>query len=190
MRGILGAVRPDVIGNLEFLEISLGCDEIKNLYAGDFSYFREKVVVFDGDVSDASIEEKIPPTLRQNGGNIVCLPGGGKRPENVVWDYLLASPVDGSELWADLDRVGISWTSIVENPPESMYRDCDERVAYKNWLNVHRDFFDRAHVLEHWVNDNRSEADAFAGDFMRAYNTVAKRVGAQILPMAKRAASE
>ena len=40
------------------------------------------------------------------------------------------------------------------------------------------------------MNDNRSEADAFVRDFMRAYNTVAKRVGAQILPMAKRAASE
>ena len=79
MRGILGAVRPDVIGNIEFLEISLGCDEIKKLYAGDFSYFREKVVVFDGDVSDASIEEKIPPTLRQTGGNIVRLPGARGR---------------------------------------------------------------------------------------------------------------
>lgn len=190
MRGILNAVCLDVIGNLEFLEISLGCDEIKKLYAGDFSYFREKVVVFDGDVSDADIEEKIPPTLKQNGGNIVCLPGGGKRPENVVWDYLQGRPVDEGELWADLDRVGISWTSIVENPPESMYQNCDERVAYKNWLNAHRDFFDRAHVLEHWVNDNRPEADAFVRDFMRAYNTVAKRVGAQILPMAKRADSE
>lgn len=186
MRGILSAVRPDVIGNTKFLEISLGCDEIKKLYAGDFSYFRERVVVFDGDVSDASIEEKIPPTLRQTGGNIVCLPGG-KRPENVVWDYLHEKPVDGSGLWADLDEVGISWTSIVENRPEDMYQNCDERVAYKNWLNVHLDFFDRAHVLEHWVNDNRSEVDAFVMDFMKAYNTVAERVGAQTLPMAKRA---
>lgn len=185
MRGILSAVRPDVIGNTKFLEISLGCDEIKKLYAGDFSYFRERVVVFDGDVSDASIEEKIPPTLRQTGGNIVCLPGG-KRPENVVWDYLQEKPVDGSGLWADLNEAGISWTSIVENKPEDMYQNCDERVAYKNWLNVHLDFFDRAHVLEHWVNDNRSEADTFVRDFIKAYNTVAERVGAQILPMAKR----
>lgn len=45
-------------------------------------------------------------------------------------------------------------------------------------------------MLEHWVNDNSQEADAFVGDFMKAYNTVAKRVGAQIMPMAKRAASE
>ena len=189
MRGILGAVRPDVIGNIEFLEISLGCDEIKKLYAGDFSYFREKVVVFDGDVSDASIEEKIPPTLRQTGGNIVRLPGG-KRPENVVWDYLQERPVGGSELWAELDGVGINWTSIVENPPEDMYQGCDERVAYKNWLNVHLDFFNRAHVLKHWVNDNRSEVDAFVMDFMKAYNAVAERVGAQTLPMAKRAGNQ
>ena len=188
MRGILGAVRPDVIGNIEFLEISLGCDEIKKLYAGDFSYFREKVVVFDGDVSDASIEE-IPPTLRQTGGNIVRLPGG-KRPENVVWDYLQERPVGGSELWAELDGVGINWTSIVENPPEDMYQGCDERVAYKNWLNVHLDFFNRAHVLKHWVNDNRSEVDAFVMDFMKAYNAVAERVGAQTLPMAKRAGNQ
>ena len=71
-----------------------------------------------------------------------------------------------------------------------MYQGCDERVAYKNWLNVHLDFFNRAHVLKHWVNDNRSEVDAFVMDFMKAYNAVAERVGAQTLPMAKRAGNQ
>lgn len=186
MREILSAARPDVIDKIDFLDISLGCDEIKKLYAGDFSYFREKVVVFDGDVSDASIEEKIPPALRRNGGNIVRLPGG-KRPENVVWDYLKGNPADRSELWSDLERVGIDWTSIVENPPENLCQNRDERVAYKDWLNKYLSYFDRAHVLKHWVDDNRSEADGFVRDFMKAYNTVAKRIGAQILPISKRA---
>lgn len=184
MRGILGATCPDVISNIELLDISLGCNDIENLYVGDFSYFREKVVVFDGDVSDADIEEKIPRTLRRNGGNIVRLPGG-KRPENMVWDYLNEKPVDGSELWVDLERVGIDWTSIVENPPESMFPNCADRVAYKNWLNTHLILFDRARVLEHWARDNRLDADGFAKDFLAAYNTVAKRIGAQILPMSK-----
>lgn len=189
MRGILGAACPDVIGNIELLNVSLGCDSIKTLYVGDFSYFRERVVVFDGDVSDADINREITPELRQNGGNIVRLPGD-KRPENIVWDYLSERPSDGSELWADLERVGIDWASIVENPPKGIHPDCTERVAYKEWLKIHIDLFDRAHVLEHWVNDNRLEADSFVRDFIAAYNTVAKRVGAQVLPMAKRGGGE
>lgn len=189
INGILRAACPDVVGIIELLDISLGCNAIEALYVGDFSYFREKVVVFDGDVSDSDIDEKIPRTLRQHGGNIVRLPGG-KRPENIVWDYLNERPADGSELWADLERVGIDWASIVENAPESMFPNLTERVAYKRWLNAHLALFDRAHVLEHWARDNRLEADGFAKDFLAAYNTVAKRVGAPVLPMAKRSDNE
>ena len=189
LRELLDVLRPEVVDNSDFLDVSLGCKQIASLYAGDFSYFREKVVVFDGDVSVEEIDGKIPPAVREGGGNIVFLPGE-KRPESLLWDYLSKRPTDGSPLWEDLGAVGVSWENLVESAPEDMYPGETKRNMYKHWFRRYERTFERARVVEHWANDNRSEADAFVRDFMRAYNTVAKRVGAQILPMAKRAASE
>lgn len=189
LRELLDVLRPEVVDNSDFLDVSLGCKQIASLYAGDFSYFREKVVVFDGDVTVEEIDGKIPPAVREGGGNIVFLPGD-KRPESLLWDYLSKRPTDGSPLWEDLGAVGVSWENLVESAPEDMYPGETKRNMYKYWFRRYERTFERARVVEHWVNDNRPEADAFVGDFMRAYNTVAKRVGAQILPMAKRADSE
>ena len=189
LRELLDVLRPEVVDNSDFLDVFLGCKQIASLYAGDFSYFREKVVVFDGDVTVEEIDGKIPPAVREGGGNIVFLPGE-KRPESLLWDYLSKRPTDGSPLWEDLGAVGVSWENLVESAPEDMYPGETKRNMYKHWFRRYERTFERARVVEHWVNDNRPEADAFVRDFMMAYNTVAKRVGAQILPMAKRAASE
>lgn len=182
--GILDVVRPDVVDNSEFLDISLGCDQIMNLYVGDFSYFRDRVVVFDGDVLEDEVDSKIPPALRKSGGNIVFLPGG-KRPESLLWDYLSADPCEGSQLWRDLESVGVTWGSLVETPPNAMYPGESERNMYKHWLRDYMRLFDRAGVISHWVADNEKEAQAFVQDFMRSYDNVAKRIGAPVLPMSK-----
>lgn len=185
VKGILDALRPDVVDNIDLLDVSLGCEQIVSLYVGDFSYFRNRVVVFDGDFSKKDAEEKIPPALMKSGGNIVFLPGG-KRPESVLWDYLSADPGDGKSLWADLDSVGITWASLVESPPESMFPGETERNSYKKWLRKYERLFERAHVVEHWVEDNLEDAQRFSDSFLRAYNIVAKRLGAPELPMAKK----
>ena len=185
LKGILDVLRPDVVDNSDFLDISLGCDQITSLYCGDFSYFRDRVVVFDGDVSQEEVDTKIPTALRKSGGNIVFLPGG-KRPESLLWDYLAEEPRDGSQLWDDLGAVGVTWASLVESPPSDMYPGQTERNMYKHWLRDYMRLFDRAEVIKHWVEDNEEEALAFTRGFICAYNNVAKRLGAPIMAMAKK----
>lgn len=182
--GILDVMRPDVVDNSEFLDISLGCDQIMSLYIGDFSYFRDRVVVFDGDVPEDEVDSKIPPALRKSGGNIVFLPGG-KRPESLLWDYLSEDPREGSQLWRDLEGVGVTWGSLVETPPNAMYPGESERNMYKHWLRDYMRLFERADVIDHWVEDNEKEARSFVQDFIRAYDNVAKRIGVPVLPMSK-----
>ncbi len=182
LSGILDALRPDVLDNVDLIDTALGCREILHLYAGDFSYFRDRVVVLDGDVSESAIAEAVPPALLRSGGNIVRLPGG-KRPESIIWDYLEEKPDEGSALWGDLGTVGITWETLVESPPETLFPGEDERNQYKHWLRSYERLFDRARVIRHWATDNRPEAERFVDDFIRAYNNVAGRLGA---PMAKK----
>ena len=182
---LLDVLCPEVADNLDLLDVSLGCKQITSLYAGDFSYFREKVVVFDGDVTEEEIDGKIPPAVREGGGNITFLPGE-KRPESLLWDYLAKRPADGSPLWEDLGAVGVFWENLVESAPEDMYPGETERNMYKHWFRRYERTFERARVVEHWADDNRQEAEVFIDNFLAAYNTVAKRVGAPIVAMAKR----
>ena len=188
MRGILDVLYPDVVNSIDLLNISMGWKEILSLYVGDFSYFRNRVVVLDGDVTEEDIEDRVQPALLRSGANIIRLPGD-ERPENVIWGYLSKKPEDGSSLWADLNSVGISWSSLVESPPKMLYPNENERNCYKHWLRTYEQLFERAHVVEHWVAENECAAKAFAEEFLKAYNNVAKRTGAAVLPMAKKGPS-
>ena len=187
-KGILDAIRPDIVDNIEMLDVSLGCKQILGMYSGDFAYFRERVVVLDGDVPQKEIDDAIPKALMRSGANIVRLPGC-KRPESVLWDYLSQKPGAESALWDDLDNVGIQWASLVESPPETLFRGEDERNSYKKWLRTYQQYFERAHVVEHWVADNPDDAELFMREFIRAYNNVAKRTNAQELTMGKNGSS-
>ena len=182
IKGILEALRPDVLDNVDLLDLSLGCNQIMSLYTGDFAYFRDRVVALDGDVPEAEIEERIPSVQLKSGGNIVRLPGE-ERPENVIWKYLSKKPDEGSSLWSDLWSVGIKWESLIESPPDILFPGEDERNRYKHWLREYEYLFDRASVIKHWTMDNSDAANRFVEDFIKAYNNVAKRVGAPPMAM-------
>lgn len=186
VNGILDAVRPDVLDKVDLLDASLGCRQILSLYTSDFAYFRNRIVILDGDVSEDTIAESVPPALLKSGGNVLRLPGV-RRPESIIWEYLAARPKDDSTLWADLEAVGITWESLVESPPNILFPGEDERSRYKRWLKKYERLFDRARVIQHWVIDNPQEAKRFVDDFIGAYNNVANRLGA---PMAKRAVTK
>ena len=106
-----------------------------------------------------------PPAVREGGGNITFLPGE-KRPESLLWDYLAKRPADGSPLWEDLGAVGVFWENLVESAPEDMYPGETERNMYKRWFRCYERTFERARVVEHWVDDNRQEAEAFINNFL------------------------
>lgn len=181
---LVKSMRSDLLSNVSLLPVALGCDQIMTLYSGDFTYFRERIVVFDGDVTEDDIDGKIPAAQRKTGKNIVILPGTGKRPESVLWEYLSEKPNADSSLWRDMNSVGISWHSLVESGPNSGYfAGQDERNRYKKWFKTYEDYFERAHVVQHWVQDNEVVANEFMSSFLEAYNAVAKRLMAPELPM-------
>lgn len=183
LRELLKVLVPDVMGHIDLIDVKMGCGVIVNLYSADFAYFRDRVVVLDGDVGDEELE-RIPEAVRKSGGNMLRLPGSA-RPESVIWEYLRRKPEENSAIWADLDRVGISWASLVETPPDR-FNGGDERSKYKEWLKTYENYFSRAHVMSHWITDNQEEAESFKKGFLKAYNRVAQRTMAPLVPMGER----
>lgn len=87
-RWFLSKIVSDYLPYVDVLDITIGCTELINLYKADLQYFGNALLVFDGDVTEAQLN-KVPEQTRRNLGNVLMLPGG-KRPEQVIYDYLLS----------------------------------------------------------------------------------------------------
>lgn len=163
----------DIRHDVDLIDSSCSCDQLIHLYKCDFSYLRDRIVAFDGDVEDKRIEG-IPERLRKAGGNIVRLPGG-KRPESVIYDFLIGCDSD-HDVWVEGQPHGITWDVISDNGPDSAEysRECSERNRYKAWLSDYRDAFDSMRVMELWKRDNSQLVEGFLEDFKKAHEAVTK----------------
>lgn len=173
--------------HVTFIEASFGCNQLMNLYAHDFPYIKNRIVVFDGDVEQERIEAKIPETLRRSGGNIVLLPGNGKSPEKVLYDYLVGLDEE-SDLLASLFTYGVTLRTLNDEGPYSQRYagKMTEREKLKDWFNDNRVVFELSGVLDTWIADNAAEVWDFIDRFTLAYNQVAARTSAPEVSMAKR----
>lgn len=185
MQEIIEALNPALMPHVDFIEASFGCETLIQLYEQDYPYMRDRIIVFDGDVSDEQIG-KIPKRYHKEARNILKLPGT-VRPEQLIWDFL--SNVDESNpVWESLGRYEYTYRSIIENGPlTSAYAQyTPERNKYKEWLRACEDDFKRAGVVKCWVTANPGIAWDFVEAFTVAYNRVARTTSAVPVAMAKR----
>lgn len=150
--------------NLNILDVSIGCSSLLSLCKADPEYFGSCVIVLDSDVSNNFVD-----TL----DNIVKLPGD-KRPEEVIYNYLLSLDAKHQFLIKTSDR-GFSNTYFKDRGPQSdEYSEKKEREKYKHWFLAHQRTFDEEKLFEYWEKDNKKIADKFIEDFNVAYNSVKK----------------
>lgn len=181
MNEIIETCRPDLISRVKFIEAAFGCDTLIHLYIHDYFYMRDRIVVFDGDVSEKNIE-KIPEKFRNEGKNIVKLPGS-VRPEQIIWNYL-ENADENDPVWDSLDQYGYTWKSITENGP-STFAGKTERNQYKSWLRACENDFHFAKVIGCWIDANPNEAQVFIEQFVNAYNKVAQRTSVDPISISK-----
>lgn len=174
--GIVSELDPAVLNKVSFIDASFGNDALIHLYIHDFPYLKNRIVLFDGDVTEEKLKEKIPANLLQAGANISILPGG-QSPEKVIYEYLCNLEPESS-LLEDLIVYGVSKRVLRNDGPMSSAYEGDERNRYKSWFRAHQTTFDAAGVLLHWIKDNFEEARDFASRFRDAYNAIAKRTSA------------
>lgn len=179
---LLEKCSPLLASRISFVDATFGCDELMKLYASDFNYLRNRIVLFDGDVTEDRIRDKIPESIRKAGGNIVSLPGDDS-PEKVLFSYL-SSLGEDSNLWEQLELYGFTMRLLDEKGPfSSDYAGLtDERQRFKSWFNSYRYIFELSHVIDSWMKDCQGLVSNFIADFEEAYSTVAKRTSAPELP--------
>lgn len=185
MREIIEALSPTLMPHVDFIEAPFGCETLIQLYEHDYPYMKDRIIVFDGDVTEEQIE-KIPAHYRKEGHNIVRLPGI-VRPEKLIWDFLSGAD-ESDSVWESLGRYDYTYRAIIENGPESnaYARYSPERNKYKEWLKACEDDFKRAGVVKCWSSANPDAAWQFINQFTEAYNRVAKRTSADPVDMPER----
>lgn len=174
-RWFLSHIVNEYLPYVDVLDVTIGCSELINLYNADIQYFGNVLLVFDGDVTERQLN-KIPIQTRKNLGNILLLPGG-KRPEEVIYNYLLSLDSD-HEFWSGgAQRVGFTWDYFHEHGPTSAdYRQETERERYKKWFITHEQYFDSIRLMDYWVRDNAQLVSEFKDNFKQSHNRIAKRM--------------
>lgn len=182
MNEIIETSCPELMSRINFIDAAFGCDNLIHLCIHDHPYMRDRIIVFDGDVSAQDIE-KIPKHYRDADKNIVKLPGS-VRPEQIIWEYLTRAE-ENDPVWDGLAQYGYTWRSIYENGP-STYTGEDERNQYKSWLRACENDFHLAGVIRCWANANPNKVHAFIEQFINAYNKVSQRTSAEPMPISRR----
>lgn len=158
---------------LDVLDVNIGCNQLLSLCKEDVFYFGNVLIILDGDVKDKELEI-IPKTLKSRLNNIIKLPGS-KRPEQVIYEYLLSLEPD-HPYWGNAEKVGFTWVYFKDTGPDSKgYSQNKERERYKKWFNDHVDFFDSTNLYEYWAKDNESIVNEFIKKFIESYNSIADR---------------
>lgn len=178
-RWMLKLLIGDYISYVDILDVKVGCQSLMTMYKCDQEYFTRTLIVLDGDVEEKTLST-VPKPIRNKYRNIVLLPGS-KRPEQVMYEYLLS--LDGDhEFWKNAEQYDMTWQYFKDNGPESdTYKKEKDREKYKTWFNDHVQFFDFARLGEYWIRDNKTDAERFLSEFKLAYNSVANRTLAQLI---------
>lgn len=174
-RWLLSQMAREYLPYVDVLDVTIGCDQLINLYSADLQYFGNALLVFDGDVTEGQLN-KVPKQTRENLGNILLLPGG-KRPEEVIYDYLLSLGADHDFWTGGAQKVGFTWDYFHEHGPLSDdYRQESEREKYKKWFVAHQQYFETTRLMDYWMRDQAELVSNFKESFKAAHNRIAKRM--------------
>ena len=179
LRNLIG----NYISYVDILDVKVGCQSLMTMYRSDAEYFTRTLIVLDGDVEEKTLNT-VPKPIRDKYRNILLLPGG-KRPEQVIYEYILGLESD-HEFWKRAGQYDMTWQYFKENGPDSTkYKrekeDDKDRDRYKAWFVDHEQFFDLAKLGEYWIKDHKGDAEMFLSNFKMAYNAVAKRTLATLI---------
>ncbi len=159
----------------KLLEVSFGRNELLKMLADDFTSFSQYIYILDGDLTDEDITAYVKKLAPRKVGCILKLPGG-KRPEQVIWEYLDQLPHDHRFLlWSSSRDTGYTKRSIIEHGPfsDDFGRLDKARDKFKEWFKTNVQLIED--VYPFWVDDNKESILEFVNDFIEAHNWVAKR---------------
>ena len=134
-------------------KVTLGCENLKELTKRKVPEFCNNIIVLDGD-SNAKY------------ANYCILPGKGKSPEQLLYDYLKKLP-DNDDFW-DNEIGGYSKQVCFRNFSSRP----STRENFKEWFKEQLPYWgtNAKKIFDRWKNDNEEETQKFQGDFQKSYD--------------------
>lgn len=154
---------------------TVGCEVLVDMYNGDPEYFGDKLVIFDGDVKESTLD-RLESGVTKRMKNILVLPGG-LMPEKVIYTYLKNQGPE-SAFWQQAEKKGLDRDIVLARGPESdVYARGKERERYKKWFEDYKEKLDDVDLMKYWKEDNPDTTKEFLDAFRQAYNVTANRIG-------------
>ena len=146
---------------LDFINVTLGCENYKELIRKNVPEFINNIIILDGDT-------KLP----KNAFNVVKLPGKDS-PESVFYDYLMSLD-DKDDFW-DLDLGGYNKQVCFKNYNTKP----TNRVEYKSWFKEQEEYWGTncSKLITRWKKDNIENFEKFICNFANAFNYIAEKYG-------------
>ena len=165
----------------KLLDATFGYTQLLKMLTDDFINFSQYIYIFDGDVDDRNIEEYAEKVAPDKVDCILKLPGG-KRPEQIIWEYLDQLSYDHAFIKWGGRQMSYSKRSINESGPFSdKYNGYEkEREKFKKWFNDNTQLV--YNVFDYWREDNKPNVEKFVKDFIKAYNWIARKWFIPIIP--------
>ncbi|HMG82090.1 MAG TPA: AAA family ATPase [Ferruginibacter sp.] len=146
--------------NLNFVDCSLGCDNLIELVRKDIVGFRfpESLIVLDGDVRNESSKMKRVNDKK----NFLILPGN-KSPERLIAEFLHGLP-DESLIW---NNIYSGYTKQFVFKDYSLKEIQANREKAKDWFNSQKQYWGRncSNIINHWIVANQADVNDFLNTF-------------------------
>lgn len=168
-RWFLSKLINEYLPYVKILKVNFGSTELIKFRKADFEYSKNVLFILDGDISEKVIEKE-REILKID--NLLKLPGA-KRPEQVIYDYIIDLPGNHIFFKEGFDIGGYSKKYFLENGPDSDRYKGNERERYKEWFQVHEPYFEYSNLYGFWEEDNKEIVEDFKKRFVEAYNKIA-----------------
>jgi len=151
---------------VKLIKANLGCSDLEKLLKEDPEYFGNVLFLVDGDVNTS-----LPKFVKKK--NVLALPGN-KRPENLLYDYLIDS---SCTFWTEmLEGKGMTKQYFItgNGPNSNKYSHFEkERKKFSSWFFDHKNEIERYKMFEHWMKNNKEIVKQFKSEFIKKYNNLA-----------------
>ncbi len=143
------------------IPISIGCAELIQLRKLKIPYFKQVLIVVDGDVNSNKINNAYDSEQKPI-KNILKLPGE-TAIESEIYNFLISIP-DTDPLWFTDSNLDSNFNlSYLKNnhPIYTDNSDKKDREKWKEWFKKHQQLFDDNNILDLWMDKNRNKCNEF-----------------------------
>lgn len=172
---------------LNYLDISVGWQQLIHLVSSDFGYFSNSIIILDPDVSKESGQKELRkysslftynPDENQNDISLKSILSFPTLPnieysyfEGIIWKYFSSlEPEDPFYFREDIEKLAFSKDTLINNAPNKNYTLGNEEDRTKAWFKDNKSIIDK--LMPQFIRAYSSTFDTFVRKLVKKYNVI------------------